>query len=122
MRETVMEKKQVLEILKNVYDPDYRDKSIVELGLVNEQDIKITDNGLEIEYRVTAPLCHFSSAIGVMIQYALEKKLNQHIQVRIKGEHKQTQLVNEILGDEDKRKDLLKKLEAYGILQHCVRI
>lgn len=117
-----MEKKQVLEILKNVYDPDYRDKSIVELGLVNEQDIKITDNGLEIEYRVTAPLCPFSSAIGVMIQYALEKKLNQPIQVRMKGEHKQTQLVNEILGDEDKRKDLLKKLEAYGILQHCVRI
>lgn len=31
-------------------------------------------------------------------------------------------VVNEILENGDKRKGLLKKLEAYGILQQCVKI
>lgn len=30
----------VLEILKNVYDPDYRDKFIVDLGLVKETTLR----------------------------------------------------------------------------------
>jgi len=89
---------------------------------LNEEDIKITEKGLEIQYRVTAPLCPFSSAIGLMIQYALEKTLNQRVQVGMKSEHMQTDLVNEILQNEDKREDLLKKLEAYGILDRCVKI
>lgn len=115
------ERREVLEILKNVYDPDYIDKSIVDMGLVDERDINITERGLEIEYKVTAPLCPFSSVIGVMIQYALEKKLNRLVHVRTRGGHMQTQLVNEVLRSEDRRKDLLKQLEAYGILERCVR-
>ena len=31
-------------------------------------------------------------------------------------------VVNEVLENEDKRRDLPKTLEAYGILQRCVRI
>jgi len=112
----------VLEILKRVYDPDYRDKSIVDLGLVKEDDIKIDDGGLEIEYKVTAPLCPFSSAIGVMIKYALEKSLKKPVRVKLKEGHMQSQIVNEILENEDKRRDLLQKLEHYGILQRCVKI
>ncbi|MFQ6124863.1 MAG: iron-sulfur cluster assembly protein [Candidatus Heimdallarchaeota archaeon] len=117
-----MRKEDVLEILKRVYDPDYRDKSIVELGLVNEEDIIIDDKGLEIEYNLTAPLCPFSSAIGVMIKYALEKKLHKPVKVKLKEGHMQSQIVNEILESEGKRRELLKKLESYGIFHQCVII
>lgn len=115
-------KREIFEILKNVYDPDYRDKSIIDMGLVNEDDIKIDDRGIEIEYKVTAPLCPFSSAIGVMIKYALEKKLNKRVLVKLKSEHMQAQMVNEILNNEDKRRDVLQKLESYGILKQCVKV
>jgi metal-sulfur cluster biosynthetic enzyme len=117
-----IEKSHVIEVLKKVYDPDYKDKSIIDLGLVSEDDIKVTERKIEVEYRVTAPLCPFSSAIGIMIQYALEKKLNCQVKVRMKTEHRQTSIVNEILENESKREELLKKLQAYGILQQCVRI
>ncbi len=112
----------MLEILKNVYDPDYRDKSILDLGLVQEEDIKVTDSGLEIHCNLTALLCPFSSVIGVMIKYALEKKLNKPVIVKLKERHFQSKLVNEILESEDERRDLLEKLETYGILQQCVKI
>lgn len=118
-----MRKGEVMEILKKVYDPDYRDKSIVDLGLVSEDGIKIVDDEqLEVEYKVTAPLCPFSSAIGVMIKYAIEKKLNKRVYVKLREEHMQTRIVNEILESEEKRGDLLQKLESYGILQRCVKI
>lgn len=117
-----MRKEEVLEILKKVYDPDYRDKSIVDMGLINEEDIMIDDKGLEIEYNLTAPLCPSSSAIGVMIKYALEKKLHKPVKVKLKEEHMQSQIVNEILESEGKRRELLKKLESYGILHQCVKI
>jgi len=115
-------KEEVLEILKKVYDPDYRDKSVVDLGLVKEDDIKIDDRGLEVQYKVTAPLCPFSAALGIMIKYALEKKLNKPVRVKLKEGHMQSQIVNEILESEDKCRDLLQKLEIYGILQQCVKI
>lgn len=117
-----MKKGEVLEILKRVYDPDYRDKSIVDMDLVKEDDIKIDDRGLEVEYEITAPLCPFSSAIGVMIKYALEKSLSKPVRVRLKEGYMQSQIVNEILESEDECRDLLEKLESYGILQRCVRI
>lgn len=117
-----MKKGDVLEILRNVYDPDYRDKSIVDLGLVKEEDIKINDTELEVRYDITAPLCPFSSAIGVMIKYALEKKLNKPVVVKLKEGHMQVKIVNEILENEDKRRDLLQKLETYGILHRCVKM
>ncbi len=43
-----MEKKKVLEILSQVYDPDYRDRSIIDLGLVCEDDIKIDGERIEV--------------------------------------------------------------------------
>lgn len=117
-----MEKYEILEILKNVYDPDYKDKSIVELGLVDENTIKINEDKIEVEYKVTAPFCPFSAAIGIMIQYALEKKFGKRVDVKIQPGHYQEKLVEEILRSEEKRKDLLSKLESFGILQRCVRI
>lgn len=115
------EKRQVLEILKRVYDPDYRDRSIVDMGLVDENSVHIDDKTIMIEYKLTAPFCPFSSAIGVMIKHVLEKKLNKKVYVKLRSEHEQARIVNEILENEDKCKDLLQKLGSYGILERCVK-
>lgn len=115
-----MKGEDVLEVLKKVYDPDYRDKSIVEMGLVGKDDIKVSDDGVEVAYDLTAPMCPFSAAIGIMIKYAIEKKFGKPVRVRLKS-HLQSSIVNEILADEDKQGEMLKKLEQFGILQLCVR-
>lgn len=116
-----MKSEDVLEVLKNVYDPDYRDKSIVEMGLVDKDDIEIREDGIEISYNLTAPMCPFSAAIGVMIKYALEKKLGKPVRVKLKS-HIQSDVVNELLASEDKQREILKKLEELGFLRLCVRV
>lgn len=50
-----MEKQEILKILRQVYDPDYVDKSIVDMGLV-EDDITVSDEKIEVAYSLTA-LC-----------------------------------------------------------------
>ncbi len=117
-----MDKDDVLEVLKHVYDPDYRNKSIVEMGLIDPEDIKIKGNSVEISYNVTAPMCPFGAAIGIMIKYALEKKLGIKAQVRMKKGNFQEDAVNEVLTDESELKALLDKLESYGMLEQCVRL
>jgi len=62
-----VDKSEVIEVLNQVYDPDYVDRSIVDMGLVTEGDITIKDNSIEVAYSLTAPMCPFSAAIGLMI-------------------------------------------------------
>jgi metal-sulfur cluster biosynthetic enzyme len=69
-----MEKGKILGVVNRVYDPDYIDRSVVDMGLVTEDDILITDNGIEVAYSLTAPICPFSAAIGLMIKYAAGKE------------------------------------------------
>lgn len=57
-----------------------------------------------------------------MIKYALEKKLTKPVRVKLKERHMQSRVVNEILESDEKRRDVLQKLESYGILQQCVKI
>lgn len=116
-----MKSEDVLEVLKKVYDPDYRTKSIVEMGLVGKDDIKVSDDGIEITYDLTEPMCPFSAAIGVMIKYAVEKKIDKPVRVKLKS-HLQTGVVNEILANENKQREMLEKLEQFGILQQCIRV
>ena len=101
----MLKKEDVLQVLNHVFDPDYKDKSIVEMGLVDAGDIKIDDEKIEIIYGITAPLCPFSAAIGLMIKYAVEKKLNRPVFAKIKSGHFQEAVVNEILNDEEKYKN-----------------
>lgn len=117
-----MEKEEILDILRQVYDPDYRDRSVVDMGLVSADDIEIGEERIEIEYGLTAPMCPFSAALGVMMRYALEKKLDRSLTVRLKPGHLQEQVVNEILASAEKRAELLKKLEDYGSLAQCVKL
>lgn len=117
-----MDKKEVLDILNQVYDPDYVNRSIVDMGLVTEEDITITDNGIEVGYTLTAPMCPFSAAIGLMIKYALEKKLGVPVTVNLKVGHHQEGVVSELLSDPEQSAELMRKLQEFGILERCVRL
>ncbi len=68
-------KEEILEVLNRVYDPDYIDRSVLDMGLVTEDDIAIKEDEIEVTYDLTASMCPFSAAIGLMIKYALERKL-----------------------------------------------
>lgn len=117
-----MNKGDVIEVLNHVYDPDYVDRSIVDMGLVTEDDITIEDNGIEVAYGLTAPMCPFSATIGLMIKYALEKKLGVPVTVNLKAGHHQEGVVAELLGDSEQSAALMRKLEEFGILERCIRL
>ncbi|MEW6222149.1 MAG: iron-sulfur cluster assembly protein [Candidatus Hadarchaeota archaeon] len=111
-----MDEKEVIEILKEVRDPDYPNKSIVDMELVGEEDIKITDDAIEVSYTLTAPMCPFSAAIGVMIKHVLETRLKQKVKVKLKA-HYQSTVVNEILENEDRQQELLGLLNSTGFIK-----
>lgn len=118
------EKDDVFKVLKNVYDPDYYmlNKSIVDLGLIQRDDVKITRKKITIEYDLEAPFCVFGSALGVMIKYAVEKKLNKQADVKLKPSHPQSEAVNLILQNARECERMLKKLDCHEVLKWCVRI
>lgn len=117
-----MDKAKVLEVLNQVYDPDYVNRSVVDMGLVTEEDISINDDRIEVAYGLTAPMCPFSAAIGLMIKYALEKKLGVSVTVNLKAGHRQEGVVAELLQDPRRSEELMRKLREFGILERCVRL
>ena len=117
-----MDKARILEVLSRVYDPDYLDRSVLDMGLVTEEDITIKENHIEVAYGLTAPLCPFSAAIGLMIKYALEKKLGVPVTVNLKAGHHQEGLVAELLRDPQRSEELMRRLEQFGILERCIRL
>lgn len=69
------------------------------MGLVTEDDIMVEDNGVSVAYSLTAPVYPFSAAIGLMIKYALKKKLGVRVTVNLEAEHHQERVVAELLSD-----------------------
>lgn len=61
----MISKKQVLEKLRNVLDPELR-ISIVDLGLI--YDVKINKKSVEIIYTLTTPGCPLSEVIEMLIK------------------------------------------------------
>jgi len=116
-----MDKRQVMKILSQVYDPDYKDRSIVDLGLVTENDVVIEGDKVEVTYTLTAAVCPFSAAIGLMIKHALETKLGVPATVKIKQGHYQEKQVTEVLQDAAKSRELMDKMKQFGVLDSCVR-
>ena len=117
-----MDKREILEVLNHVYDPDYVNRSIVDMGLVTEDDITVKDNSIDVAYSLTAPMCPFSAAIGLMIKHALEKKLGMPVTVSLKEKHHQAGAVAELLADNQQCEELMHKLEEFGIIERCVRL
>lgn len=61
----MINKKQILEKLRNVLDPELR-ISVVDLGLI--YDVKIKKNSVEIIYTLTTPGCPLSEVIEMLIK------------------------------------------------------
>jgi metal-sulfur cluster biosynthetic enzyme len=120
MRRPLMDKDTVMEVLGKIYDPEYP-LSVTELKIVEEEDIDISDEGLTVQFKPTTPYCPMGGIIGILIKYALEKKLGIPVKVKVKsGSHVQEEIFNEMLNQEDKYREILKKLEDSGILKSCV--
>lgn len=117
-----MDKDKIMNILGKVYDPEYP-LSVTELKIVEENDIEISDNDVTVQFKPTTPYCPMGGIIGVLIKYALEKELKVPIKVKIKkGAHVQEEMFNEMLNQNDRYRDILKKLEDSGILKSCIAL
>ena len=117
----MMTKQEILEVLGRVYDPDQPDKSIVELGIVEEEGIEVKGDRITITYCMKAPLCPYSAAIGLLIRRAIKDKLGKTCEVRIHESHYQSSNVNSILTDDKKVRDLEAKMESTGLFSQHIR-
>lgn len=115
-----MDKDQILEVLKKVYDPEYP-MPITDLKIVEKDDITITDDSMKVEFKPTAPYCPMGGIIGIIIKYALEKKFGRNVDVKVKsGTHAQESMLNELFSDRKKYEDTLQRLKESGMLERCV--
>lgn len=115
-----MDKKEILDILKNVYDPEHP-ISVLDLKIVEAEDIFIEGDKARIEFKPTSPFCPMGGLIGVVIKYALEKKLGKEVEVRVKkGTHAQEKLLNDMLRDKKKYEEMLARLKPSGLLEQCI--
>jgi metal-sulfur cluster biosynthetic enzyme len=116
-----MDKQEVLKILDHILDPDLRDRSIVEMGFVREEDILITEEDIQVSYTVGGPLCPYSAAVGIIIHHTLSEKLKIKVKVRMKQGHYQQEIVNQILEDESQFNEWFEKIKAQNLLETCLR-
>ncbi len=115
-----MDRGQILEVLKKVYDPEYP-MPITELKIVEEDDITIANDGVKVEFKPTAPYCPMGGVIGIIIKYALEEKLGKNVEVRVKpGTHAQESMVNQLLSDKKKYEETVDRLKSSGMLERCI--
>lgn len=116
-----MDKQGILKILDRILDPDLRDRSIVEMGFVREEDVEISDEEIRVSYTVGGPLCPYSAAVGIIIHHELSKKFKRKIKVRMKEEHYQQNIVNQILGNESQFEEWFEKIKSHNLLVTCLR-
>jgi metal-sulfur cluster biosynthetic enzyme len=116
-----MSKQDILRVLDHILDPDLRDRSIVEMGFVREDDIELTEEEIHVSYTVGGPLCPYSAAVGIIIHQTLRERFQKKIRVRMKEGHYQHEIVNQILGDEAQFGVWLEKIKSQNLLSACLR-
>jgi len=116
-----MEKTEILEALKKVFDPEYP-LSVVELKIVEEKDIFFDGDNIRIEFTPTTPYCPMGGIIGVLIKYALDNKFSRQFDVKVKaGAHVQEDMLNELLSSKEKYDETIQRLKTAGILERCIK-
>jgi len=116
-----MEKTEILEALKKVFDPEYP-LSVVELKIVEEKDIFFDGDKIRIEFTPTTPYCPMGGIIGVLIKYAVENKFSRQFDVKVKaGAHVQEDTLNELLSSKEKYDETIQRLKTAGILERCIK-
>jgi metal-sulfur cluster biosynthetic enzyme len=116
-----MTKQEILRVLDHILDPDLRDRSIVEMGFVGEEDIEVKEEEINVSYTVGGPLCPYSAAVGILIHHTLHEKFHKRVKVRMKEGHYQQNIVNQILEDEDQFNEWLEKIKSQNLLSSCLR-
>ncbi len=116
-----MTKQEILRALDRILDPDLRDRSIVEMGFVGEEDIEVTEEEIQVSYTVGGPLCPYSAAVGIIIHHTLHERFNKKVKVRMKKGHYQQDIVNQILEDESQFQELFEKIKSQNLLAACLR-
>jgi len=116
-----MTKQEILKILDRILDPDLRNRSIVEMGFVEERDIIINQEEIQVFYTVGSPLCPYSAAVGIIIHHTLSEKFKTKIKVRMKEGHYQQEIVNQILQDESQFNQWFEKIRSQKLLETCLR-
>ena len=116
-----MTKQEILRALDRILDPDLRDRSIVEMGFVGEEDIEVTEEEIQVFYTVGGPLCPYSAAVGIIIHHTLHERFNKKVRVRMKKGHYQQDIVNQILEDESQFQELFEKIKSQNLLAACLR-
>ncbi len=116
-----MTKQEILRALDHILDPDLRDRSIVEMGFVGEDDIEVTEEEIQVSYTVGGPLCPYSAAVGIIIHHTLHERFNKKVKVRMKKGHYQQDIVNQILEDESQFQEFFEKIKSQNLLAACLR-
>jgi metal-sulfur cluster biosynthetic enzyme len=116
-----MTKQEILKALDRILDPDLRDRSIVEMGFIREEDIELSEEEIHVFYTVGGPLCPYSAAVGIIIHQTLSEKFKKKIKVRMKEGHYQRDIVNQILDDESQFNEYFEKIKSQNLLAACLR-
>jgi metal-sulfur cluster biosynthetic enzyme len=115
-----MDKDEVMKILQKVNDPEHP-MSIVDMKIVTPDDVKVSDDKVDVEFSPTVPYCPMGGAIGVVIKYALEKELGLPVTVKVKpGTHVQEELLNETFNDPTKYDQAQKRFLEMGLMEQCI--
>lgn len=114
-------KLDILKILNRILDPDLKDRSIVEMGFVREEDIEVSGDEIRVFYTVGGPLCPYSAAIGIIIHETLQEQFKMRVKVRMKKGHYQQDVVNQILGNEAQFQEWFQKIKSQNLLSACLR-
>ncbi len=111
-----MEKKEILEVLKDVQDPEMP-VSILELDMVNEDDITIeSDSKVKVTFKPTSTMCPMGSVIGVLIKKKLKDTLGVNAVVEVRpGTHMNEEMVNDIINSKERYEQVVKRLEDAGL-------
>ncbi|MBS7626452.1 DUF59 domain-containing protein [Candidatus Bathyarchaeota archaeon] len=116
----LVDKCELMEVLKKVYDPEYP-LSVIDLKIVGEEDITFEDGKVRILFTPTSPFCPMGGMIGALIKYAVEKKTGVEAHVSVKpGTHTQEDMLNEMLNDPKKYGAALERLRASGLIERCI--
>lgn len=115
-----MNKGDVLEVLKKVSDPELP-VSVVDLGIVSEDDITVEKNKVTVVFTPTSSMCPMGGIIGVIIKKVLEDRLGVDVEVKVKpGTHINEEAINEMLNNKAKYNQIVKRLEESGMIERCV--
>lgn len=116
-----METEDVMVVLRRVLDPEHP-VNVVEMGLVKNEDVTITDDAIRVEFAPTSPMCPMGAVIGIIIRKAVEDEFpDKNVNVTLKsGTHMREDACNTMINDEDQYRSAIEKLTASGALDRLI--